>query len=87
MRPTPRSSATRARRLPRTLAMALTWAVVLLLTVAPLALAQDDATYDRRQDGIHISDAARVFDEVNECFQIIDIFVEITRAKYLLAIY
>jgi uncharacterized membrane protein YgcG len=66
MRPTPRSSATRARRLPRTLAMALTWAVVLLLTVAPLALAQGDTTYDRRQDGNHINDGARVFDEVNE---------------------
>jgi len=43
--------------------LAFTWAILLLLILAPLTAAQDGSRFAERESGVHIHDDARVIDE------------------------
>ena len=47
-------------------ATALTWAVLLMLALAPLAAAQDGRVYEERTDGVHILDDYGVFNDLDQ---------------------
>lgn len=61
-RPRPRP----ATRGSRALVAAVAWAVLLVLVLAPLAIAQSDADYGEREDGVHIVDQYDAFDDLEQ---------------------
>ncbi len=60
------SKGARAIGVRRTLPAALLWAFVALLTLAPLAGAQDAGKYVERQGDQHVYDGAKLIDDINQ---------------------
>ena len=61
-----RSRSVAAARTRRTMTLALTWAVMLIVALAPLTAAQDGTKYAERKDGVHILDDAGIFNEIDQ---------------------